>query len=106
MGTLPIVSAILAMAFYCNIIGWSLKFLVGTITGESFEGQTGEFFGSVAFKPEARLWFGITVALTVFIVAFGVKKGIELAAKVMMPLLFVMVKNVTSRCFNNLDPNH
>ncbi len=91
VGIIPLIAAILAMAFYCNIIGWTLKFLVGSITGESLDGEAGQFFSTVAFKPEARLWFAVTVALTVFIVAFGVKKGIELAAKIMMPLLFVMI---------------
>jgi len=91
VGIFPLIAAILAMAFYCNIIGWSLKFLYGTLTGAALQGEPGQFFDSVAFQPEARLWFALTVALTTFIVAFGVRKGIEFAAKIMMPFLFIML---------------
>lgn len=90
-GILPYIIAVLVLAFYSNILGWSLKFLVGTITGAALAGEPGQFFGSVAFQPEAIIWFCITIALTVLIVAFGVQKGIETSAKVMMPLLFVLI---------------
>ena len=62
VGILPMISAMLAMAFYCNIIGWALKFLVGTITGESLGGQAGQFFRSVAFKVSLYIFSIICLA--------------------------------------------
>ncbi len=85
-------------SFYCYIESWTLSYvwhsLVGTFGHTSpqvfFPTYLGLKEGSlVAFPREALFWFVLTLALNVWVLSRGIAKGIELAAKIAMPLLFL-----------------
>lgn len=90
-GYFAIVAAFLIMGFYMVVSGWTLEYLALSITGKL--GQTQDFsalFDQLRNSPGTQIfWMVAFVLATAGIVAFGVKKGIELASKLMMPLLFI-----------------
>lgn len=92
-GYFAILAAFLIMGFYMVVSGWTLEYLVLSITGEL--GRTQDFsalFANLRNNPTAQItWMVIFTAATAGIVAFGVKKGIELASKLMMPLLLLVM---------------
>lgn len=93
LGYSGVICAVLISGYYYIIAGWSLEYLVNSVSGSlfssdlSFKDQFDVFQGS--YRP---LWYCIAfILLTHFIVARGVEKGIEKASKIMMPALFVLL---------------
>ena len=93
LGYSGVLGALLISGYYYLIAGWSLEYFVNSLTGGmfgsplSFKEQFDAFQGS--WRP---LIYGVVfILMTHFIVARGVEKGIEKAAKIMMPALFVIL---------------
>jgi len=85
-------------AYYCYIESWTLSYVFHSITGTFFEIKPTDFFprylglhenSIFAIPPEAVFWFILTLCLNVWILSKGLAKGIEVAAKIGMPLLIL-----------------
>jgi SNF family Na+-dependent transporter len=83
-------------AYYCYIESWTLAYVWHSIVGTFREIAPTEFFpaylgveeGSMFAVPQQALfWFLLTLTLNVWILSRGLVRGIELAAKIGMPLL-------------------
>lgn len=78
------------MFYYSVVMGWTLRFFVGTLTGE-VPGATPEaFWASYHSTPQALLTHIVAMSLGLFVVSKGVK-GIETAARILIPSLIVLV---------------
>ncbi|MBU8891643.1 MAG: sodium-dependent transporter [Bacteroidales bacterium] len=95
VGLMGIVAAFLILAFYSTIAGWTLEYILQSLTN-SFSGknsaelkQSFETFQSGTFRP--ILWQIIFMGLTGWIVFSGIKNGIEKYTKILMPLLFALI---------------
>ena len=95
--------AVAIMFYYSVVMGWTIRFFFATITGEIPnpvpEGMAGtpegmqiasSFWDAFNSTPQAILFHLVAVGLGVFVVARGVR-GIEAAAKVLIPSLVVLV---------------
>ena len=97
------IASFLIVSFYCVVAAWVLayipKFLFGSFNGQTpaeIAGQFGTLVsdgeGSVAAKMKGVLpyflFFGL---LTTWLVSRGVNKGIETAARLLMPLFFLLL---------------
>lgn len=95
VGWLGIVTLFLVLSFFSVIAGWSIAYVFKTLSG-AFSGlsadQVANEFGLFLASPlTLSVWHALFMALTVFIVARGIKGGIEKAIMLMMPALFVML---------------
>lgn len=92
-GALGVLSGFFIMGFYPVVGGWSLAYIAKSLTGLlSAPEAIGDAFGAFISAPvEPLVWMVIYLAVNVFIVARGIKGGIEKAGKVMMPLLYVLL---------------
>ena len=95
IGLMGIVAAFLILAFYSTIAGWTLEYLMQSITN-SFQGKssdqlkiTFETFQASTFRP--IMWQLLFMFLTGYIVFSGIKNGIEKYTKILMPFLFVLI---------------
>ncbi len=93
MGFLPVIAGFLVLGYYSVIAGWVVAYLFEAL-GNGFAGKTSaeyatdfSTFSSGIFGPIACIF--VIMLLTCGIVLGGVQKGIERAAKTMMPILFV-----------------
>ena len=85
-----IVPAII-VPYYCVIGGWVIKYLLEYVKGSASLLATDEYFGAfISNSVSAEICFAIFAIATFVVVVFGVKKGIESASKVMMPLLIIL----------------
>ena len=98
VGVIGLFSCMTVAGYYCYIESWTLAYvfhsLVGTFRTEDptqfFPRYLGVHEASLFSLPgEAFFWFVLTVTLNVWILSRGLAKGIELAAKIGMPLLIV-----------------
>ncbi len=95
LGALGIVAAFLILSYYSVIAGWALSYVLPTLTG-AFSGapapEVSAHFDALLADPLALIgWHTAFMALTVAIVAPGLRSGIERAISIMMPALFVML---------------
>ncbi|MBR3907287.1 MAG: sodium-dependent transporter [Bacteroidaceae bacterium] len=93
LGYSGVLGALLISGYYYIIAGWSLEYFVNSLTG-------GIFGSPLTFKEQFDVFQGswkpllcaiIFILMTHFIVSRGVEKGIEKAAKFMMPLLLIIL---------------
>ncbi|HSN68539.1 MAG TPA: sodium:calcium symporter, partial [Thermoanaerobaculia bacterium] len=85
-------------AYYCYIESWTLAYVWHSIIGTFREADPTKFFPEYlglheaslfALPMEALFWFVLTLVLNVWILSRGLAKGIEVAAKIGMPLLII-----------------
>ena len=82
----------LIMPYYCVIGGWVLKYMVGYMTGAgSAMAADGYFTSFITSQYQPLIFLVIFLAMTVFVVIRGVNKGIEASARVIMPVLLILV---------------
>ena len=95
VGAIAVFAAFLILAYYAVVAGWALKYFVGAVDGSLWasagEGYGGFFARFIARPYEPVIWQGIMVAVTVIVVMRGVRRGIEFANKILMPLLALLV---------------
>ena len=94
-GWLGVIAAFLLLSYYAVVAGWTMHYAWLALSG-SFVNQSPDeisaIFGSVAASPEINLgWQVAFMICTIVIVACGIKGGIELAAKILLPALFIIM---------------
>lgn len=94
-GVLGVLAAFFILSYYGVVAGWTLEYIMSSITN-SFAGQSAEgienMFGSFISHPiKPVFWQIVFMLITGLIVATGVQKGIEKFAKIMVPLLFLII---------------
>lgn len=91
-GILGVLSGFFIMGFYPVVGGWSVAYMVKSVTGLLTLPSIPDYFGEFIGAPvEPLVWMLIYLAVNVAIVAKGVAGGIEAAGKVLMPMLFVLL---------------
>lgn len=95
IGVMGVVAAFMILAFYTVVAGWTLEYLyqsfVGGFHSKTPEELVGMYNGFIGSSTRPLIWFFVFMGLTAFIVAAGVKNGIEKSTKILMPLLFVLL---------------
>ncbi|MFN2349860.1 MAG: sodium-dependent transporter [Thioalkalivibrio sp.] len=95
MGWLGVVAGFLILSYYSVIAGWALSYVfragTGSFTGLDAEGVQGLFEGLVADPERLLAWHTVFMAMTLIVVARGVRSGLEQAVKFLMPLLLLML---------------
>ncbi len=90
MGAWVAWTAVAIMFYYAVVTGWALRYLLAAIAGELGGGAPGALWESFSYTPTVILFQAIALGMGVFAVARGVR-GIETAAKFLMPTLLVLV---------------
>ena len=95
VGTIGVIAGFLILSFYSVIGGWAIAYLVDTVgiglpAGESLAAQA-RFDALLASPAKLALYHLVFMAMTTVIVARGIAHGIEAAAKILMPLLVILI---------------
>ena len=95
VGYMGVLCGFLIFAFYSTVSGWTLEYIVKSVAN-SFQGkdikaleQDFADFHNMGWRNV--MWQGIFILLTGFVVFKGVQNGIEKYAKVLMPVLLVIL---------------
>ena len=94
-GILGVLAGFFILSFYSVVAGWALKYFATAVSGSLWEidkAGFGQFFGDyIAQSWEPIFWQGTMMAMTIYIVAGGVKKGLERWNRILIPALAIMV---------------
>ena len=101
VGAMGIVAGFTILSFYIVVAGWTLAYLLSMFTGElnsSDPAVLGAKFGEFISDPwQPILYAGLFMALTAIVVIGGIGHGIERAARILMPALFVLLLILVGR---------
>ena len=95
VGAVGVLAGFLILSFYSVIGGWAISY-VGTTASGQLSGQSadavGAIFSGLLSNPGTLLaWHTLFMALVMFVVARGVRSGLERAVSILMPALFVLL---------------
>ena len=95
VGYMGVLCGFIIFAFYSTVSGWTLEYIIKAVTN-SFQGkdlaameQDFTNFHNMGWRNV--MWQAIFIFLTGFVVFKGVQNGIERYAKILMPLLLVIL---------------
>jgi len=95
VGTMGVVGGILILSYYSVIAGWTLAYVLksasGVFVGAAPEAISEQFSSFVSDWKRVSLTHTIFMALTVFVVARGVERGLEQAVRFMVPALLILM---------------
>lgn len=90
IGVIPTLGSLALAIGYSVVVGWIIRYLVGSCTGSAYSSDSAEFFGAICGDFGSWPWHMIGLAIAFTMMIFGISKGIEKINKVMMPLFFCL----------------
>eukprot|EP00003_Mantamonas_plastica_P005702 TRINITY_DN14648_c0_g1_i1.p2 TRINITY_DN14648_c0_g1~~TRINITY_DN14648_c0_g1_i1.p2 ORF type:complete len:464 (-),score=66.97 TRINITY_DN14648_c0_g1_i1:21-1412(-) len=89
------IAAFAILSFYSVIGGWAASYIghaaQGDFTGGTAE-SIGDLFGGLLASPgQLLIWHTVFMALVILVVSRGLKGGLERAATILMPALFLLL---------------
>ncbi|WP_049922835.1 sodium-dependent transporter [Halopiger djelfimassiliensis] len=93
LGYVFFITAFVILSYYSVVAGWFVRyFLIGFTDGYVADvDQAMELFGAISTGTDALLFHALFMALTVGVVALGIRQGIELAVKFLVPLIVLLL---------------
>lgn len=89
-GVLAALTAFWIVSYYSVVGGWVVRYLIASPTGSYF-GRPAAYFEAAAAGFDAVGYAAVFLVVTVGIVAMGIERGIELATKVMVPAILLLM---------------
>ena len=95
LGVMGMLAGFLILSYYSVIAGWTLAYVVeaagGSFSGISADG-VGELFDHLVSDPWRLIfWHTLFIVLTMVVILRGVRRGLEIAVRFLMPGLFVLI---------------
>lgn len=99
VGVMTIMVPLIVTSYYSVIGGWSVQYLLKSLTFSFTIGETQSQMSSMFSEYVSSPWLPlightIFLGISVLVVGAGIKGGIEKFSKIMMPLLFVVVLGI------------
>ena len=95
VGWLGVIAGFLILSYYAVIAGWALNYVwisgAGSLTGISAERAETIFNDFLSSPWELLFWHSLFMIFTISIVARGIGRGLEIAVRWFMPLLFILL---------------
>ena len=95
LGAVFVAAGFLILSYYSVIAGWTVRYALIVLSG-GLDSDASDRFGDIATGWDAFGYHLLFMAVTVAVVAGGVKGGIERAAMLLMPTLFAIVAGLAA----------
>ena len=95
IGWLSLLVPFVGLSYYAVVAAWAIDYFFLAVSNafQGFDGAAAQnAFGTEVDRPVYQsLLHGVFMAMTVWVIAHGVNKGIERASRILMPALFAML---------------
>lgn len=95
VGVFGVAAGFMILTFYSVVAGWTMAYIfraAGGAFNDASPAQIEALFNDLVSDPERLLaWHTLFMAITMFVIARGVKRGLEKAVRFLMPALFALV---------------
>ena len=100
IGLIPVIGSLGIAIGYSVIIGWILKFLADSISGEIVgDTEPAEVFAGLSGSFGSIPWHLLGLVLVLICMSFGIARGIETVNRIMMPAFYVLFLFLAMRVF-------
>lgn len=100
-----VLAGFIILSYYSVITGWALAYVFRAASGmfvDASPEQIIAIFGALVADPERLLaWHTLFMAMTLIVVARGVRSGLERAVKYMMPALLIILLVLVGYAMNS-----
>ena len=90
LGVLFAFCGLAILSYYSVIAGWTMRYALDAVRG-AIPSDSAAYFGDVGTGLPAIVTHVLFMAITITIVVRGIEKGLERAAMILMPVLFVLL---------------
>lgn len=90
LGWIPLLGSLGIAIGYAIIVGWVLRSLYGSLTGDIFTTGADTYFHQATGNFGSIPWHTAVIMLTVVLLLAGAVKGIEKVNKILMPAFFIL----------------
>lgn len=105
LGWSGVVAGFLILSYYSVIAGWALAYVLNASSGAFTDIPAAEvqnIFSTLVANPgQLIFWHSLFMLMTMLVVARGVKKGLEVAIRFLMPALFVLLLIMVGYAINS-----
>ncbi len=105
LGWSGVVAGFLILSYYSVIAGWALAYVLSASSGAFADAPAAEIqdmFSALVTNPgQLIFWHSLFMLMTLLVVARGVKKGLEVAIRFLMPALFVLLLIMVGYAINS-----
>ena len=91
IGVMGIVASFTIMSFYSAVGGWTIEYVIRSVTNSMSGDFAGQFDGFITGSYKPLVYQFLFLVLSFAIVMMGVSKGIERSSKILMPLLLFLL---------------
>ncbi len=94
VGHLGILTSTIILGFYAVVAGWCCQYLYASLAGQTLgdKAYIGQYFTDFVASPwKPVLWGVVFILITHWVIVRGVRKGIEKASKLLMPILLLLL---------------
>jgi NSS family neurotransmitter:Na+ symporter len=98
LGWMFVFAGLIILSYYSVIAGWTMRYAWEAVSS-GLPVDTEAYFNAAASGSQAIGWHVAFMVLTIIIVAGGIKRGIERAAVILMPVLFVILAGLAVYAF-------
>jgi NSS family neurotransmitter:Na+ symporter len=89
LGLLYVVTPLIICGYFSVISGWTLRYAMDAASG--FSADAAQRYAEVSSGAPAITYHLILMVVVIGVVSLGIRRGIERAAIIMMPILFVLL---------------
>lgn len=90
-GALSLITPFMIAVFYSVLTVWLLGYFLQVLSGRLDELATPVYFGGFITSPWIFAYLAAVIGMVVMVLKGGVRDGIEKAARLLMPMLFIML---------------
>lgn len=90
LGWIPLIGSLGIATGYAIIVGWVLRSLYGSVSGEILSSDAATYFGEATGDFGSLFWHALVIGVTAIILVLGATKGIEKINQILMPAFFVL----------------
>ena len=93
VGRMGVLTGLFILGFYMVVCGWTMEYIVQSVSGQLMGSESFAENFSHLLQSSTRqvIWVVFFTLLTAFFILSGVTKGIEQSAKILMPILFILL---------------
>ena len=91
LGATGALAGLLILSFYSVAAGWAMSYIFNGFQNITAESSSSSFNNLLSSPSSFIFWHSLFIAITVFIVARGILKGLEKWINTLMPILFLII---------------
>ncbi|MEM4781931.1 MAG: sodium-dependent transporter, partial [Halalkalicoccus sp.] len=98
VGFLFVITGFTILSYYSVIAGWTIRYTIASLTG-AYAGDPEAYFGVASVGWDAVAFHALFMIIVIGVIALGIRSGIELAVKFMVPAIIVLTVGLAAYAF-------